>query len=157
MIKLFRNIRRRLLTENPASSGVGKTVKPALQSGRYLKYAIGEIILVVIGILIALQVNNLNETKRKDFLFKDSMEQIFNGLKSDVDVFNSLIKDLNGQVGLIDLVLNSPEKFDMFEAPFALHYIWWNHVRISTETKYFTQNLIALTLSAVWEPVATPS
>jgi hypothetical protein len=142
MIKLFRNIRRRLLTENPASSGVGKTVKPALQSGRYLKYAIGEIILVVIGILIALQVNNLNETKRKDFLFKDSMEQIFNGLKSDVDVFNSLIKDLNGQVGLIDLVLNSPEKFDMFETPFALHYIWWDRVRISTETKYFTQNLI---------------
>ena len=41
------------------------TGKPALPAGRYLKYAIGEIILVVIGILIALQVNNWNE-KRKD-------------------------------------------------------------------------------------------
>jgi hypothetical protein len=42
-----------------------KTGKPArmTQSGRYFKYAIGEIILVVIGILIALQINNWNENR----------------------------------------------------------------------------------------------
>jgi hypothetical protein len=51
MIKFFRHIRQRLLTENNFS--------------RYLLYAIGEIILVVIGILIALQINNWNE-HRKD-------------------------------------------------------------------------------------------
>ncbi|MFZ1791353.1 MAG: DUF6090 family protein [Saprospiraceae bacterium] len=50
MIKLFRNIRHSLLAE-------GKTSK-------YLKYAIGEIILVVIGILIALQINNWNENNK---------------------------------------------------------------------------------------------
>ncbi|RIA09169.1 hypothetical protein OE09_0998 [Flavobacteriaceae bacterium MAR_2010_72] len=47
MIKFFRRIRQSLLIE-------GKT-------GKYLKYAIGEIILVVIGILIALGINNWNE------------------------------------------------------------------------------------------------
>ncbi|HKK11765.1 MAG TPA: hypothetical protein VJ945_02970 [Flavobacteriaceae bacterium] len=51
MIKFFRNIRKTVLAE-------GKT-------GNYLKYAIGEIVLVVIGILIALQINNWNE-QRKD-------------------------------------------------------------------------------------------
>ncbi len=51
MIKFFRKIRQNLLSE-------GKT-------GKYFKYAIGEIILVVIGILIALQVNNWNETRVK--------------------------------------------------------------------------------------------
>lgn len=51
MLKFFRHIRRNLLYE-------GKTVK-------YLKYAIGEIVLVVIGILIALAINNANE-RRKD-------------------------------------------------------------------------------------------
>ena len=51
MIKLFRNFRRTLLNE-------GKT-------RRYFKYAIGEIILVVIGILIALQINNWNENRIK--------------------------------------------------------------------------------------------
>jgi hypothetical protein len=47
MIKLYRNIRKNLLNE-------GKTTK-------YFKYAIGEIILVVIGILIALQINTWNQ------------------------------------------------------------------------------------------------
>jgi hypothetical protein len=51
MIKFFRNIRKKLLEQ-------GKTTN-------YLKYAIGEIILVVIGILIALSINNWNE-HRKD-------------------------------------------------------------------------------------------
>ena len=50
MIKIFRKIRQQLLSE-------GKT-------GKYLKYAIGEIILVVIGILIALQINNWNENRK---------------------------------------------------------------------------------------------
>jgi hypothetical protein len=51
MIKLFRNIRKNLLNE-------GKTTK-------YLKYAIGEIVLVVIGILIALSINNWNSNRIK--------------------------------------------------------------------------------------------
>jgi hypothetical protein len=50
MIKFFRSIRRSLLMENKTS--------------RYFKYAIGEILLVVIGILIALQANNWNEQRK---------------------------------------------------------------------------------------------
>jgi uncharacterized membrane protein YgaE (UPF0421/DUF939 family) len=51
MIKFFRKIRKRMLTENRFS--------------KYLIYAIGEIVLVMIGILLALQINNWNE-HRKD-------------------------------------------------------------------------------------------
>ncbi|MCW5518091.1 DUF6090 family protein [Muriicola sp. Z0-33] len=50
MIKFFRRIRQQLLTENKFS--------------KYLLYAIGEIVLVVIGILIALQINNWNEQRK---------------------------------------------------------------------------------------------
>ena len=50
MIKFFRNIRKSLIMENKTS--------------KYFKYAIGEIILVVIGILIALSINNWNENKK---------------------------------------------------------------------------------------------
>jgi len=60
MIKFFRNIRKSLISE-------GKTTK-------YMKYAIGEIILVVIGILIALQVNNWNE-ERKDLKEAELIKQ----------------------------------------------------------------------------------
>ena len=52
MIKFFRHIRKSLIDEN--------------NMGKYIKYALGEIILVVIGILIALQINNWN-TKRQDY------------------------------------------------------------------------------------------
>lgn len=51
MIKFFRKIRQKLLSENKFS--------------KYLIYAIGEIILVVIGILIALQINNSNEKSKQ--------------------------------------------------------------------------------------------
>ena len=50
MIKFFRKIRQNLLLEG--------------KKGKFLKYAFGEIILVVIGILIALQINNWNENKK---------------------------------------------------------------------------------------------
>ena len=50
MIKFFRKIRQNLIMENNTS--------------KYFKYAIGEIILVVIGILIALQINNWNENRK---------------------------------------------------------------------------------------------
>lgn len=74
MIKLFRHIRQNLLNE-------GKTTK-------YFKYAIGEIFLVVIGILIALQINNWNE-ERKD----RNREQII--LKSLQTDFKTNIINLN--------------------------------------------------------------
>lgn len=57
MLKFFRNIRQNLIMENLPAGQAGKTTK-------YFKYAIGEIFLVVIGILIALQINNWNETNK---------------------------------------------------------------------------------------------
>ena len=51
MIKFFRKIRYDLLEKN--------------KTGKYFKYAIGEIILVVIGILIALSINNWNENRKR--------------------------------------------------------------------------------------------
>ncbi len=52
MIKIFKNIRKNLINQD--------------KTARYFKYAIGEIILVVIGILIALQINNWNETRKSN-------------------------------------------------------------------------------------------
>lgn len=78
MIKIFRHIRKNLLNE-------GKTTN-------YLKYAIGEIALVMIGILLALQVNNWNES-RKDNKFEIKMlEEVIHALESDIDLLNNGIK-----------------------------------------------------------------
>ncbi len=55
MLRFFRQIRERLLTNNPPAGS-----RKADRFSKYLLYAVGEIFLVVMGILIALQVNNWN-------------------------------------------------------------------------------------------------
>ena len=67
MLRFFRQIRQRLLTENKFS--------------KYLLYAIGEILLVVIGILIALQVNNWNEERKAGQVELSLLEE----LKADLE------------------------------------------------------------------------
>lgn len=71
MIKLFRNIRKNILQE-------GKTTK-------YFKYAIGEIILVVAGILIALSINNWNEARKERVVEVQMLKNIKSSLQSDID------------------------------------------------------------------------
>lgn len=70
MIKFFRNIRQQLLMEN--------------KTGKYFKYAIGEIVLVVIGILIALQINNWNieriQRKNEIMILKDLQVEFLENL-----------------------------------------------------------------------------
>ena len=58
------------------------------KTGKYLKYAIGEIILVVIGILIALQINNWNEARKNEKRIIGYMINLVEDLKSDVNLFN---------------------------------------------------------------------
>lgn len=72
MIKFFRKIRQNLIMENKTS--------------KYFKYAIGEIVLVVIGILIALQINNWNEDyknlhKEQDYLINLNQDLLADSLR----------------------------------------------------------------------------
>ena len=77
MIKFFRKIRQNLLSENKFS--------------KYLIYAIGEIILVVIGILIALQINNNNNYKEQ----RKTEQEYLNSLQTE---FESNLKKLNASI-----------------------------------------------------------
>ena len=76
MIKFFRRIRQRLLTENPPEST--RSVR-ADKFSKYLIYAIGEIVLVVIGILIALAINNSNQNR----VTKEKEQTYLIGLKNE--------------------------------------------------------------------------
>jgi len=86
MIKFFRKIRQNLLSE-------GKT-------GKYLKYAIGEIVLVVIGILIALQINNWNESRLEKNLENKILKELRDNLISD-------IKTIEGSLNFYDEIVKS--------------------------------------------------
>jgi hypothetical protein len=71
MIKFFRKIRQQLLAEN--------------KFGKYVFYAIGEIALVVAGILIALQINNWNDLGKEQKLEIEILIEIQGNLKTDLD------------------------------------------------------------------------
>ncbi|WP_242155683.1 DUF6090 family protein [Aestuariivivens sediminis] len=86
MIKFFRKIRQQLLAENKFS--------------KYLIYAIGEIVLVVIGILIALWINNLNQQRKIKTEEQVVLKQLKNEftinlkqLNSKIDIRNDMLKD----------------------------------------------------------------
>jgi len=87
MIKFFRKIRQKLLTENKFS--------------KYLIYVIGEIILVVIGILIALQINNVNESKKLEKIELGYLNRLLIDLKKDQDLWTSTIKQKKEQLNAI--------------------------------------------------------
>jgi len=69
MIKFFRHIRKDLMEKN--------------KTGKYLKYAIGEIVLVVIGILIALQINNWKEEQKEKIKEQAYLERLDQNLTND--------------------------------------------------------------------------
>ncbi len=78
MIKLFRNIRKNLLADPPERAF---SVRAGGKTTNYLKYAIGEIILVVIGILIALSINNWNESRKDAIEEKAVLVSLLENLK----------------------------------------------------------------------------
>ncbi|QIE57998.1 hypothetical protein G5B37_03740 [Rasiella rasia] len=88
MIKFFRKIRQKLISENKFS--------------KYLLYAIGEIVLVVIGILIALQINNWNEQQKVKSneiallkTFKRSLEKDLENIDSNIEEFRTVDYSIN--------------------------------------------------------------
>ena len=96
MIKFFRKIRLQLLTKNKAS--------------KYLLYAIGEIILVVIGILIALQINNLNEEAKNKKAEIKILQHLVEDLTETKEEIVSLNDKLLVQLGSISNIVNYIEK-----------------------------------------------
>ena len=89
MIKFFRKIRYDLMEKN--------------KTGKYLKYAIGEIILVMIGILLALQVNNWNEQRKKVQVEINTLADI----KSDIE---ENIQNIETGVAVLEAVNNKTQK-----------------------------------------------
>jgi len=88
MAKLFNKIRKELVSDKPSTT----------RTANYLKYAIGEIVLVVIGILIALSINNWNENnklaKKETTLLISLQEEIetnINILKTSIDYNGTII------------------------------------------------------------------
>lgn len=97
MLRFFSKIRYTLAAENKVS--------------KYGRYAFGEILLVVIGILIALQINNWNENRKRRILRQEYTSSLIADFKRDTAQFNSYLNYNLQQKSMLDslkAVLNTP-------------------------------------------------
>ena len=72
---------------------------------KFIKYAIGEIALVVIGILIALSINNWNQTRKDQRIEKKIIEEMIISLASDANLFSTLKRRLSDKIQAIQQLL----------------------------------------------------
>lgn len=115
MLRFFRIIRQRLLTENKFS--------------KYLLYAVGEILLVVIGILIALQVNSWSEAKKLRATEMETYSSLLTSLRKDsldlVRIIDLQSKSLEAQNKIINstaqIVLHNMTPIEISELLFSAH------------------------------------
>ena len=122
MIKFFRKIRFKLMSQN--------------QTSRYLKYAIGEIILVVIGILIALQLNNCNENRKNKDIEVQYLDRLEEETKWNIQQLNynaSLYLDSSNQ---LNTIIEYVEKGTQDSTKFNIDRVNYIHPWITKSSTY---------------------
>lgn len=120
MIKFFRKIRQRLLAENKIS--------------KYLLYAIGEITLVVIGIMIALSVNNWNSWKKDRELETDIIKEIKDNLQLDLE-------EIRVDISLMDSITTSSYQLIKFlESQSVPSQIFYDNIAKLRVNPHFNPN-----------------
>ncbi|MDT7831077.1 DUF6090 family protein [Flavobacteriaceae bacterium S356] len=124
MIQFFRRIRQNLLSE-------GKT-------GKYLKYAIGEIVLVVIGILIALQINNWNEQNKADRVENVFLKRLLVDLNKDKAYLESIHSRRENQIraakAIIDFSIETKIDSIIYQLPNMLTISSWQETTSNQNT-----------------------
>jgi hypothetical protein len=116
MIKFFRKIRQKTLTENKFS--------------KYLLYAIGEILLVIIGILIALNINNRNLVKQNEAKFVNLFSEILKDLIVDFKEADRVLKFDIERDSLISLVLNNKVTEEDYKTTVEYSYLNTNYEKM---------------------------
>lgn len=99
MIKIFRNIRKQFIREGKA--------------GSYAKYALGEIALVVIGILIALQINNWNEKNTANNINKIYLTSLVDEIVSNTQLLKGSLKETQESMKISNYYLTIFNQKDM--------------------------------------------
>lgn len=103
MIKFFRKVRQRLLNENKFS--------------KYLIYAFGEIILVIIGILIALNLNQRSEQRKVEVKIEAIFEDVLEELANNIENTNNLAQFYLIKDTIFNLVLNDKLTYNDYANP----------------------------------------
>lgn len=124
-MKIFRNVRKQLASENKVMA--------------YLRYAIGEIFLVVIGILIALQVNNWNENRKNNSAANEALLSLREDFQDNITQIKDRVSKVNETTRYLNNVIKIIDRDSSTVNPDSLgHYLpigasWWS-VKITSST-----------------------
>ena len=121
MIKFFRKIRQNSLKEN--------------RFVNYLKYAFGEIVLVVIGILIALQINNWNENRKSSKIRNNYYKQVLQDLAKDTIYIHNNITYLDTSISSYQNYLDKLSKAESInDVRPLLATLYWHFAYLNFNT-----------------------
>lgn len=118
MIKSFRRIRKKMLSENKLT--------------KYLIYAIGEILLIMVGILLAFQVNKWNENTKARTLERDLLSEVRSSLKKDLSDVISNIESNKNKIASQQIIIKWIESNNVFHDTLSVH------LRSSFSLTYFS-------------------
>ena len=110
MIRLFRKIRHQLLSEDRYSI--------------YILYAVGEILLVVVGILIALQLDNWNDKGKQELAGEELSSRLYQELLTIREYNVSTLEDFKWQYKIIDRILEQGTRLDVDSLIAATQDYW---------------------------------
>lgn len=122
MIKFFRKIRQNFIEAG--------NIK------KYLIYAVGEILLVMIGILLALQVNNRNEARKAKVFEKKMLNELKTSIDNDVNMLEWAIRENENRIFSIDVILNHFDNQIPYHDSLATHFsfaITWFNANINNQ------------------------
>lgn len=144
MVKFFGKIRQRLLSENKFT--------------KYFSYALGEIVLVVIGILIALQINNHNEARKllqKELQYLDNIKSdLVSSVSKIEDFMTSRNKAISSSKVIIDHFEGKPiEDWHQFNEQCIDIYSWqrFYQVNYTFEELVYSGNLALISNDSIKE------
>ena len=100
MLPFFRKIRYHLAKDN--------------QFFKYSRYAIGEIVLVVAGILIALQINNWNEDRKSRQVEIITLSELKNSIEANIQNMDSTEAKITHRMASINAILKALENNEAF-------------------------------------------
>jgi hypothetical protein len=127
MIVFFRKIRQNLLMEN--------------KTGKYLKYAVGEILLVMIGILLALQVNNWNENRKEKLKTEAYLHLLLEDFKQESINIKGYTEESKGIISRYEAY---EEKFSQSDMSLGEIATGLNAIKIHNTTPVYGINTIEI-------------
>lgn len=127
MINIFRKVRKKLANEN--------------KFFKYSRYAVGEILLIVVGIFFALQLQNWNENKKQKTQFKLAIEQIYNSINTDLNYFETEIFFLEDKIENGNTFINYPDSIPNKWLHISLYFQAHKTDKYNSQVNYHLNNL----------------